>query len=95
MSKPKKAVKQIVIPLVAARRPDGSVGVTSPNVPIFYVVGADEASALDNAVRILREHLERNSGYKVRRIRLADDSRELFPEMKTTGPAHAVAELAA
>jgi len=87
--------KEVVIPLVTKERDDGSYGVTSPLIPMFHVVGADEPAALKTAVGILKEHLEKNYQVEIRRIRLADATRELFPDATPTAPAHVIAELAA
>ena len=55
-----KKTKEIVIPLITEERNDGSIAVTSPIVPMFYVVGGNQDLALDNAMAILKDHLEKN-----------------------------------
>ena len=87
-------IKEIVIPLAAERRDDGSYAVTSPFVPMFHVVGRDQAEAWDNVKTILREHLEQNYHLEIRELRLTDYTREVFPNISPTVPAHAIAELA-
>ena len=86
--------KIIVIPLVTEERADGSYAVTSPLVPMFHVVGGNQAEAWDNVKAILKEHLEQNHGIEIREMRLTDYTREVFPDVTPTVPTHVIAELA-
>lgn len=88
-------VKRITIPLASEKRSDGSYSITSPLVPMFHAVGEDEPTALNNAVEILKGHLERNYPFKVQALRLADDPRDIFPDAPPTTPAHVIAEITA
>ncbi len=90
----RRKIKEIVIPLVAEERDDGSYGVTSPIVPMFYAVAKDQASAWDNATAILKEHLEKNYHIEIREMRLTDYTREVFAEAIPAVPAHVIVELA-
>ena len=90
----RKKTKEIVIPLVTEERDDGSIGVTSPIVPMFYVVGRNQALALDNAMAILKDHLEQNHRVKFREMRLTNYTREVFADIVPTVPAHAIAVIA-
>ena len=83
-----------MIPLIAKERDDGSFGVTSPIVPMFYVVGRNQALALDNALAILKEHLEQNHRVEIREMRLTNYTREVFADVVPAVPAHAIAVLA-
>ena len=94
MGNRQRKIKEIVIPLIAVERDDGSYGVTSPIVPMFYVVGKDQASAWKISIVILKEHLEQNYGIKIRGMRLTDYTREVFAEASPAVPAHVIAELA-
>ncbi|MEE9250834.1 MAG: hypothetical protein V3U93_06875 [Alphaproteobacteria bacterium] len=93
MGKRGRKIKEIVIPLIAEERDDGSYGVTSPIVPMFYVVAKDQASAWDTATAILKEHLEQNYHIEIREMRLTDYTREVFAEAIPAVPAHVIAEL--
>lgn len=89
-----RTTKEIVIPLVAEKRDDGSYAVTSPLVPMFHVVGGDQAEAWDNVKAILKEHLELNYNVEILGMRLTDHTREVFADVTPTVPAHVIAELA-
>ncbi len=94
MGNRRRKIKEIVIPLIAEERSDGSCAVTSPIVPMFYVVAKDQASAWDNAIAILKKHLEQNYHIEIRKMRLTDHTREVFAEASPAVPAHVIAELA-
>ncbi|MCB2060060.1 MAG: hypothetical protein R3E09_02500 [Novosphingobium sp.] len=50
----------IAITLQGEKRSDGSVFISSPELPMFSAVGCDEKDALDNAVNLLVPYLEAN-----------------------------------
>ena len=86
--------KEFVIPLITEERDDGSIGVTRPIVSMFYVVGRNQALALDNALVILKDHLEKKHRVEIREMRLTNYTREVFVDIVPTVPAHAIAVIA-
>jgi hypothetical protein len=51
---------ELAIKLIGEHRPDGSVCVSSPDLPLFCIIGANESDALDLAMKILPEYLKAN-----------------------------------
>ena len=80
-------VDALSITLVGYTRPDGSIFVSSPDLPIFAAVGDGEEEALNNALDLLHPYLEANFPKYVdlKRVRRAG------PEDETFFPAHVIA----
>ncbi len=53
-------VDALSITLEGRERPDGSVFISSPDLPIFAAVGSCEEEALNNAFELLAPYLEAN-----------------------------------
>lgn len=80
-------VDALSITLVGYTRPDGSIFVSSPDLPIFAAVGQGEEEALNNALDLLHPYLEANFPEYVdlKRVRRAG------PEDESFLPAHVIA----
>lgn len=90
--------KEIVIRLICERRPDGWYAITSPDVSMFYIADHDAPTAMETALPILKEHLERNSGWKVLDLRIGERPEEVLGKhfaSNVSGPIHVITKLAA
>ncbi len=91
----KSEMREVVISMALGEREDGSFQVTIQVLPMFHVVGATKPEALETAMNILKEHLERNFGVKVGAMHLQDDVSDVLDLQIAMPPAHVVAQLAA
>jgi len=51
---------EYIIEMKGEKRADGSVFISSPDLPMFSAIGHDEKDALDTALRILKDYLKAN-----------------------------------
>jgi hypothetical protein len=93
-AKPKSVEREYNIRLEGKRRDDGTIFVTSPNLPPFSAILAD--GQWEDIIGYLRRFLEVNVG-KVRSMRLVHDASELAlsgsEESAAPPPAYVVAAL--
>lgn len=88
--------REAVIRLECGLRDDGSVHVSSPDVPLFHVVGGDAADAQEIAIAVLKEYLALNYEMKVD-VRPVE-TLQSFLERQASVPqvsGHVIAEMAA
>lgn len=85
---------ELAIKLIGEHRPDGSVCVSSPDLPLFCVVGKNEAAALDLAMKILPEYLKANVPQFVSLRPIASARKAIKPASPESAgilPAHIIA----
>jgi len=84
-----------IIRLEAAERPDGSVYVTSPTFPLFRVVAPKGVDIANYTIPLLKEYIELNAK-RAFELQPADDASELFDgaEGRPTIPAYVIAQAA-
>jgi len=78
------------IDLIGDRHEDGSVTFSSPDLPLFCVVGESDKDALDVAMRVLPEYLKTNVPDFVE-LRQIPSARELLGTQNTVLRAHVIA----
>lgn len=78
------------IDLIGDRQEDGSVTFSSPDLPLFCVVGANDKEALDIAMRVLPEYLKTNVPDFVE-LKQIPSATELLGTQKTVLRAHVIA----
>lgn len=85
---------EVSITLEGDPRPDGSVYVHSPNVPLFHVVAPSISGWVEWALPILKDHVERNLGVVVQMRHVPamegfGGGQKEYPAL----PAHVIAEM--
>jgi hypothetical protein len=89
---PESYMRELIIRLETAERPDGSVSVTSPTLPLFRIVVPKSEDVLKYSCALLKEYMELNSN-KEFALRAADDASALSEEYVSPRiPAYIIAE---
>jgi hypothetical protein len=89
-------MRDLVVRLEAAERPDGSVYVTSPTFPLFRVVIPKSENVAERAFGLLKEYMQLR-GKRDYVLQPADDAAESFDGEKSAPhiPAYVIAQVAA
>jgi hypothetical protein len=89
-------MREWVIRLERAERPDGSVYVSSPTFPLFRVVVPKSENVLKYASTLLEEYMQLNTNREFK-LRTIDDASALFDGEQAAShiPAYVIAEAAA
>ena len=88
--------REMVIELRCSVRDDGTIHVSSPHIPLFQIVGSDEAEVEKLVLAVLEEHFQRNHQLTLK-VR-PTESLESFLERqgaRRAVPAYVIAELSA
>jgi hypothetical protein len=90
---PESYMRELVIRLETVERPDGSVYVTSPTLPLFRIVVPKSEDVLKYSCALLKQHMELNSK-KEFDLRPADDVSALSKQEYESPriPAYIIAE---
>ena len=90
----KKRLERRIIILVREEQEDGSILVSSPNVPLFHLLVPNETKALELAIPILTEMIGHDRGQKVTLKPIeALEWPGLDPTERPTPPVHILAEM--
>jgi len=92
--------RMMIITLEGQEQEDGSYYIRSPDVPLFHIVGKNEAEALAIAVPILKETLEQRAKRAVE-LTIPEDSKTILgggafvkpPAVPASLPAHIIASV--
>lgn len=93
---PESYMREWIIRLEAAERPDGSVYVTSPTFPLFSVVVPKSENAFEYASGLLKQYMQLNANQEFD-LRATDDASALFDGQHASAhvPAYVIAQEAA